>query len=101
MRPLVGVSLCDLDVHGLEDRKDVCLNKGDDQLDDVDHQQDQDPRHAGQGAHGVHGREVLQHRLGKERCHDGKRAHDDVAGEHVAEQTDGERDQAQAQGRGS
>ena len=48
-----------------------------------------------EGADGVSRGNLLKQRLHEHARHDGERAHDHVSCEHVAEQTDGERDEAQ------
>ena len=100
--PEAGALLLDLlrllDVDGGEDGEHVRLDEGDEDLDGVDHEQDEREQHARQRRQDVGGGDLLQQRLDEQRDHDGERTHDDVPGEHVAEQTDGQGDRAQ-QGR--
>lgn len=84
-----------LDVDGREKREDECLDDSNQELDRVDDDQDElpDHRHA-RGSHG--GSTLLGNRkdlLGKDTRKDRERAHDDVAGEHIAKESDGQGNQ--------
>ena len=91
---LVAV-LGELDVDGGEQREDVGLDDADHDLHEVDDDEDGDPEHRGAGLAERDDREALQQRLEEQRREDGEGAHDHVTGEHVAEESDGERDESQ------
>ena len=92
---LLLVGLGDLDVDRGEKGEDVGLDGRDHDLDHVDDEQDEHPHDRGARLRHGGGGEGRQHRLEEERGQDGEGAHDDVAGEEVAEQTNGKCDQAQ------
>lgn len=91
----MGIRLGDLNVHGRQNREHVRLNKRDDKLNRVDDEQNENPSHAGKRTHRVHGGEMREQGLGEDARHDGERTHDDVSGEHIAEQTNGKRHQTE------
>ena len=84
---LVTLCLRALDVDRGQNGEDVRLNSTDEHLDTVDDKKNRAERNGRNQTSCVGKGDLLDKRLGKERDHQGEGAHDDVAREHVAEQT--------------